>query len=324
MEKLVSIISPCYNGGKYLIPFMESILNQDYTNIEFIIVDDGSTDNSKDIILSYEDKLKDKGYSFKYIYQENNGAASAINKGLKIFSGDYLMWVDSDDVLLENNVSEKVKFLENNKEYGFVLGQGQIVSENDYKKEIGILKRTHGDKVDDLFQDLIYERNVIYGPGTVMATREAILKAIPTRKIYESKQGQNWQLILPLAYYFKCGYIEKPLFKCVTHSDSHSRKERSIEEILQRIDGFIEILSNTIYSIVDMSDTEKKEWVLKIERKYAHRRLKIYYENRLWNPTKEEKRKLKKLEDYTYKDTYLYYVVHLLYMKIRGKLRNLI
>ena len=324
MEKLVSIISPCYNGEKYLIPFMESILNQDYSNIELIMVDDGSNDNSKNIILSYEDKIKNKGYSFYYIYQGNNGAASAINKGLKIFSGDYLMWVDSDDVLLENNVSEKVKFLENNRECGFVLGQGQIVSEDDYDREIGILKRMHNDERDDLFQDLIFEKNVVFCPGVIMATREAILKAIPTREIYESKQGQNWQLMLPLAYYFKYGYIDKPLFKCVAHSDSHSRKERSIEEILQRIDGFIEILSNTIYSIVDMSDTEKKEWVLKIERKYAHRRLKIYYENRLWNPTKEEKRKLKKLEDYTYKDTYLYYVVHLLYMKIIGKLRNLI
>lgn len=324
MEKLVSIISPCYNGEKYLIPFMESILNQDYSNIELIMVDDGSTDNSKDIILSYEDKIKNKGYSFNYIYQENNGAASAINKGLKIFSGDYLMWVDSDDILLENNVSEKVKFLENNREYGFVLGQGQIVSEDDYDKEIGILKRMHNDEIDDLFQDLVFEKNVVFGPGVIMATREAILKAIPTREIYESKQGQNWQLMLPLAYYFKCGYIDKPLFKCVAHSDSHSRKERSIEEILQRMDGFTVLLSNTIDNIADMPRAEKSEWKLKIEKKYSHKRLWIYYGNKMWDLAKQEKKNMKGMGCYTIEETYLYYIKQVLCFGVKSKLNRII
>lgn len=324
MDKLASIISPCYNGEKYLIPFMESILNQDYSNIELIMVDDGSTDNSKDIILSYEDKIKNKGYRFKYIYQNNAGAAAAINQGLKVFEGDYLMWVDSDDVLFENNVSEKVEYLENNKDCGFVLAQGIVVSETDYNKEIGRLQRICNPENDTLFQDLIYERNVVFCPGVIMATREAILKSIPTKHIYESRQGQNWQLMLPLAYYFKCGYINKPLFKCVSHMDSHSRQRRTKEEQINRINEFVELLTNTIDSIVDMPKIDKDIWKSKVEEKYMHRRLMLYYANKQWNCAKSERINMKKNGYYTHKDTYFYFIMRAVYIKLKRVLRKII
>ena len=62
-----------------------------------IVVDDGSTDNSKETIESYKSKFEEKGYSLLYIYQNNNGQAAAIDKGLKYVSGEYLIWPDSDD-----------------------------------------------------------------------------------------------------------------------------------------------------------------------------------------------------------------------------------
>ena len=91
MEKnpLVSIISPCYNGEKYLLPFLKSLLEQDYAPIELIFVNDGSTDGTEQIVLSYKERLSEKGIELQYIYQENAGQAAAINCGLKVFSGEY-------------------------------------------------------------------------------------------------------------------------------------------------------------------------------------------------------------------------------------------
>ena len=82
MMPLVSIISPCYNGEKYLSCFLESVLSQSYDNIELIMVDDGSTDRTKEIICSFEDKFRNRNLSLCYIYQENRGQAAAINRGL--------------------------------------------------------------------------------------------------------------------------------------------------------------------------------------------------------------------------------------------------
>lgn len=323
MVELVSIISPCYNGEKYLIPFMESVLGQTYDRIELIMVDDGSTDNSKEIILSYKDRFQVKGYELSYIYQKNSGAAAAINQGLKVFNGQYLMWVDSDDVLMNNNVSEKVQFLRQNKGKGFVLSQGIVVSEWDYNKKIRLLQRKHDSQNDNLFEDLIYERNVVFGPGCIMVRREAVLKSIPTRKIYESRQGQNWQMMLPLSYYFKCGYIDKPLFKYVGHADSHSRKKKSVEEEIERVNGFIDLLVNTIDSIEDMPLKEKEQWTVRIEEKYMHRRLQVYFRGRKWKEARLEKKKIRKAHCSTWRDSYIYYVMVCVYIKIVEKLQKL-
>ena len=80
MKPLVSIISPCYNGEKYLHRFLRSVLHQTYERIELILIDDGSEDGSRDIILSYQKQFEEKGYLFHYIYQKNSGQAAEIGR----------------------------------------------------------------------------------------------------------------------------------------------------------------------------------------------------------------------------------------------------
>lgn len=107
---LVSIITSCFNGEIYLDRYFESILNQTYPHLELIFVNDGSTDQTEKIALSYTSKLKEKGISYKYIYQENSGQSVALNKGLKIFKGKYLTWPDSDDVMTDDCIEKKLNF----------------------------------------------------------------------------------------------------------------------------------------------------------------------------------------------------------------------
>ena len=235
-EELVSVISPCYNGEKYLKPFIESLLSQDYSNVEFIIVNDGSTDNTERIILSYKEKLENKGWQVHYIFQENKGQAAALNQGLGIFKGKYLMWVDSDDILKTNNISKKVEFLQNHPECGMVICKTEVVNENDLSKRVGILQRhIKNSQKDNLFEDLITGFNVYYPPGGYMVTREAFESSIPKKQIYESSIGQNWQMMLPIAYNYKCGYINEILFKYVVRKESHSRIGNQGEELIKKI-----------------------------------------------------------------------------------------
>lgn len=261
-NELVSIISPVYNGGKYIANFLDSVLNQTYSNIELIIIDDGSTDNTESIIAGYEERFEEKNYTLKYVKQsENKGQAAAINVGLKMFQGEYVMWMDSDDILYPNAIQDKVDFLRENKELDFVLNKGEIVSVNDLEKQIGVLERIKPMGEDKLFQDLLEEKNVVYGPASILVRAQSLRNAIPDLHIFESREGQNWQLMLPLAHTCKYGYLNKILFKYVVHDDSHSHMKRDFDEEYRRRENFNILQRETINKIPGMSDDEKKHWL---------------------------------------------------------------
>lgn len=92
---LVSIIVPCYNRAVYLPEALQSVLNQTYTNWECIIVNDGSTDNTEEIVKEWTHR----DFRFKYVYKKNGGVSSARNEGLKVAQGEYIHFLDSDDLI---------------------------------------------------------------------------------------------------------------------------------------------------------------------------------------------------------------------------------
>jgi len=101
MDSLVSIIVPVYNVEQYVVNAIDSIICQTYDNIEVIIVNDGSTDSSGEICKSYVEKHPDK---IRLINQKNMGLSAARNRGIDMASGEYIMFVDSDDTIAENAV----------------------------------------------------------------------------------------------------------------------------------------------------------------------------------------------------------------------------
>jgi len=113
---LISIITPSYNQAKFLRETIDSVLSQDYPNLEYIIIDGGSSDGSLEIIQEYENRLS---------YWESTpdkGQTDAINKGFARAKGKYLAWLNSDDVYLPGAVSEAVGYLEEHPEIGTVYG----------------------------------------------------------------------------------------------------------------------------------------------------------------------------------------------------------
>ena len=103
MEPLLSIIVPIYNVEQYVDKCIQSILNQTYQNLEIILVDDGATDRSGSIADSYA--AKDK--RIKVLHKENGGISDARNYGLDHVTGDYILFVDSDD-FIENTMCERL------------------------------------------------------------------------------------------------------------------------------------------------------------------------------------------------------------------------
>ncbi len=109
-QPLISIITPCYNYGKFLPETLENILEQTYQNWECIIVNDGSTDNTEEVCLSYV-KIDER---FKYIYQDNKGLSGARNTALNHAQGKYVQLLDSDDLLEPNKLNLQVQLFEVN------------------------------------------------------------------------------------------------------------------------------------------------------------------------------------------------------------------
>ena len=103
---LVSIVIPVYNAEKYIERALKSLINQSYKNIEVIVVNDGSTDNTEKIVKKYVDKIR-------YFYKENGGVASALNLGIKNMKGEYFSWLSHDDVYYTNKIERQIEELKN-------------------------------------------------------------------------------------------------------------------------------------------------------------------------------------------------------------------
>ena len=120
---LVSIITPSFNQVRYLESTIRSVLDQDYPNIEYIIVDGGSTDGSVDIIR------RNSGRLAWWVSEQDRGQTDAINKGFAHATGEILAWLNSDDTYEINAVREAVTFLRDQPKVGLVYGDANFIDE---------------------------------------------------------------------------------------------------------------------------------------------------------------------------------------------------
>ena len=272
---LVSIITPCYNGAGFISRFLDSILQQTYSNIEIIVVDDGSRDDTLKIMESYRSKFDKRGFSFIVIHQENGGQSAAINRGLEIFKGEYITWPDSDDYFSDDAIECKVDFMENNPQYGMCICKTQSFDDAT-GKWLDILQRIPPKENDCLFIDLILGSNVYYSPGGYMVRSSMFREVMPIPLQIATPRviGQNYQLMLPIAYKFPCGYIDKVLYYYAVRSDSHSHEKKSFEYMI-KIPVTAQSVISEIVNSLDASDDEKDS-IMKTYGKYKEARPYIY------------------------------------------------
>ena len=164
MNKLVSIITPCYNSEKFLDECISSVLNQTYQNWEMLIVDDNSSDNSSILINSYS--KKDERIKPLYL-NDNIGAAMARNMAISKAKGKYLAFLDSDDVWLPKKLEVQTNFMKKNN-CSFVFSSYRVISDNE--------KPNYTISVPETITYKRYLKNTIIGCLTVMLDKEKFKK----------------------------------------------------------------------------------------------------------------------------------------------------
>ena len=235
MEPLVSIVTTVYNGAEYVDCYFNKIEKINYSNIEIIIVNDGSQDTTKQKIETNVIQIKEKGYQIIFLdEQKNGGQAKALSKALHFINGKYFVLLDIDDYLLENSISERVQILEKDENLGFVISNG-------YSEKNGKLSRVFNKKIieDNYVSDVIRGKYIV---NLAYMFRTKIFKCInPELKISQYRAGQNLQIILPYALNSNFYYLDNMQFIRLLHEDSHSNKA-AVDDYQKKVNRAQELL----------------------------------------------------------------------------------
>lgn len=264
----VSVIIPCFNGEEFIDRSISSVFEQNYQNIELIVVDDGSSDKSKDRILSWEMRFSSKGWILRYIYQENCGLGGAIDTGLKYVTGDYLTLLDADDRFLPDSIKKRATFLDTHSNYAGVRSNGWKVSGNDRSLFVTDEKEK---EIEDLFTALTTGTTNNWA-GTYMVRTDVLFSIYQDRCIYPSRAGQNLQLLLPVAYKNLFGFIDEPLMEYIIQQNSLSQtcsQENQFELWERNAQGWRDIYINTVNRFIT-NDDEMKSCIRKYDSAFLH------------------------------------------------------
>ncbi len=279
MDERVSIIIPVYNGEHFIERSLKSILDQTYDNIECIVVNDGSIDKTDEKIENLKPLFQKRGYILKYLgYSENCGPSVAVCEGLKEVTGEYLSLLDADDVLMKDSIRKRAEFLNENHDCNIVITDGYRVYEDDIDTPLyKFSETTKSNFGEDYFRDLVCAK-VYAWSGSYMVRTQILWSIYPDREIYKSRYGQNLQIVLPVSYKSKCGYIDIPLMKYINQKDSLSIHDASSEKLKQNIKNMHGYKDIRLYMVDEIVEDEKEKSFLKrkIEALYLRIFFKLY------------------------------------------------
>lgn len=304
---LVSIVTPCYNGEKFVHRFLDSILSQTYKNIELIFINDGSIDKTEEVVLSYMEKFIEKNITLIYIYQENKGLAGAINTGLLKVNGKYLCWPDSDDYLESESIEKRVNILESFPEYAVVTSDAYIRDIDNLKEYIGLIAGKSSEKyLENQFELMLFSKS-IFCPGTHMVRMSSFRDTHVGGQIYPCRRGQNWQMLLPIYYKYKRFFLDEPLYNYIIYKSSMSQGDNNEEKKLYRCQEHEEILINTL-SYMNMTSDVKDKYLTAIKILYSKKRLNIAFQYRNLSLFQNQYTYIKSIKELELKD-FIYYVM---------------
>lgn len=226
--KKVSVIIPAYNKAEYTRRAVESVLAQSYPSIEVIVVDDGSSDNTSQVMASFKDKIR-------YVLKTNGGACSARNLGIRESVGKYIAFLDCDDLYEPHKIQKCADYLEAHPEYGFVHTAARFINHED---------RVEGtyDHPKSRHQGWIARRLILGNHicnSTALVRREVLERAgFFDETIFTPG---DWDLWLRLAGIAQVGYVGEPLTRYrITDNYIFNRLELAYREELYVVEKFFQ------------------------------------------------------------------------------------
>ncbi len=244
----VSVIIPSYNHKNYILKAIDSVLEQTYKNFELIVIDDGSTDNSIEIIEAVKDNR------INILTQPNRGAHAAINRGLEIATGDYIAILNSDDLFQDNRLDLVLgKMIEENAdfastwidvidEYGRSKGIKMTWKNmQPWSPEVTINK---SNELENYYENLIFS-NFISTTSNMIFKRSVIDAGYRMRGF---KFVHDWDFALRVASKFYCIVVEEPLLKYRSHQSNtiKSAKKEMLYEIMLLLASNINIIGSKL------------------------------------------------------------------------------
>lgn len=259
---LISVIMPVYNAEKYLKESIESILNQTYKNFEFIIINDGSTDDSLKIINYYA--AKDN--RIRIISRENKGLVYSLNQGIKLAKGKYIARMDADDISIIDRFEKQIKYFDKNEVdiLGSFMKYFGDITENDLSQECNM-----NSNINDQNCEIAFLKSCALCHSSVMMKKSIFRNLIEYNCNFS--HGEDYDLWLrALKSGYKIKKIEKVLVNMRCHNDSKTKSidpQYSVLEdhIQARIDYLKDILMNKDNFII---------WGASTCGKIAYKRLK--------------------------------------------------
>jgi glycosyltransferase involved in cell wall biosynthesis len=220
----ISVVIPTYNSAKYLGEAIQSVLNQTIGDFEIIVIDDGSTDNPKEVVDRFlEPRLR-------YVSQENRGVSAAYNRGFKLSCGEYVTFLDADDVLLEDSLAKGLQMLESHPEVAFSYGQAHIVDENGLIYRLRKSSFLGGSALVDgktQVKELLFLCRIT--SSTVMVRRNCFEEVEGFHE--ELSIAEDRHLYIRLAKRWPVAYIAEPLVKYrLHHNQLHKRVDPRVAE----------------------------------------------------------------------------------------------
>lgn len=274
-KRLISVITPCYNSGAFVAKLLDSVLMQNYPSVEMIAVDDDSSDNTAQVIKSYISRFESRGYTLRYIHQPHGGQSAAINRALKIITGEFLVWPDSDDFYSgPESLGKLAGALKDSPEDvalarclpAYVDGQDRELSSGN-----GVPRYINPNK-QWLFRDALWGQNGFwYLSGGYMVKMRCLDECIPGREIACAvNAGQSWQLLLPLLHRYRCLTVKEKLITVLVRKDSHSRNFfNTYKTVMQKHRDFEYVLLATLEKIQGIDDNAKEMLIEEIGHYYS-------------------------------------------------------
>lgn len=214
-SKRVSVVIPVYNREKYIQQTIQSVLDQSYSDVELIVVDDGSTDGSKELIEQFGARLM----LLTHEGGRNFGQSASINLALEHITGEYVAILDSDDYWHPNKVESQVRFLEERPELSLVYSNGKVVDENG--------KTLHAFYSPDHQKEHTPEAYLL--EGYFLLPNNSLMKSSVLRKtgLFDEslRAAQDYDMGIRVTEVAKFGYLNEQLFYYRRHDESISGKK---------------------------------------------------------------------------------------------------